>query len=156
MLSRISYLCWMFMLSRISYLIFLYPGGWYSARAEGPKYQEPLWSWGAGFASKLRCKSAFNSMWIRDALGHHRSWSTLVQVKVWCHFGVKPLSEQYWLFIKGVLWHSSECDFTRSAHEFNPQHVFGDYNFIITTTSPRGQWGNVFHSIVLHILSHLP
>ena len=99
----------------------------------------------------VRQLSAFNSMWIRYALGHHTSWSALVQVKAWCHFGAKPLSEQCWLVIKGVLWHSPESDFTRSAHKFSPQHVSGDYNFKITTASPRGQWGYVFHSIVLHI-----
>ena len=34
--------------------------------------------------------------------------------------------KQCWFIMKGVLWHSSECNFTRCAHEFNQWHVFGD------------------------------
>ena len=45
---------------------------------------------------------------------------------------------QCWLVITGVLWHSPESNFARSAHKLNP-YMFGDYTLKITTTSPRGQ-----------------
>ena len=32
-------------------------------------------------------------------------------------------------FIKGVQRHSPESSSTRSAHEFNVQHMFGDYTY---------------------------
>ena len=51
---------------------------------------------------------------------------------------------QCYLVIKGVLWHSLESNFTRSAHESNPWHVFGDFTFKITNASPRGQWAKLF------------
>ena len=35
------------------------------------------------------------------------------------------------------LWHSPESNFTRSARELNPWHVFRDYTFKITATSAR-------------------
>ena len=44
---------------------------------------------------------------------------------------------QSWLIIKGVLWHSSASNFTRSAHELNLWHVSRDYTFRMITTSPR-------------------
>ena len=60
---------------------------------------------------------------------------------------------QCWLTIKGDLWHSLESNFTRSPGEINPQHVFRNYTFEITSTSPRDglKWfmmmssnGNIF------------
>ena len=36
----------------------------------------------------------------------------------------KPSLNQCWLFIKGVLWHSFESDFTRSIHELNRKCVW--------------------------------
>ena len=41
---------------------------------------------------------------------------------------------------KGVLWHSLESNFLRSAHERALQHALGDYTYKITTTFPKGQW----------------
>ena len=38
---------------------------------------------------------------------------------------------QCWHIIKGVLWHSSKRKFTRSAHEFNPLHMFGPLGNLI-------------------------
>ena len=50
---------------------------------------------------------------------------------------------QCWLSIRGVLWHSPESSFTRSAHELNLQCTPRNYTFIIIITSPRDQWINL-------------
>ena len=53
------------------------------------------------------------------------------------------IMNQCWLITKGVLWHSPESSFKKSAHQLNPYQVFRDYSFKIIT-SPRGQWVNNF------------
>ena len=78
-----------------------------------------------------------------------RSGSTLPQVRAWCWSATSHYLNQCWLTIKGVLWHSHESNFTRSAHDLNPKHVFIDYMSQITTTSPRGQWVRK-HSVALY------
>ena len=50
---------------------------------------------------------------------------------------------RYWLYIRCVLQYSHESNFTINVHKLNPQHVFKNYTFKITTTSPRGQWVNL-------------
>ena len=49
-------------------------------------------------------------------------------------------SSQFWIIIKNFLLHWSESNFTRSAHELNPYHVFEIYTVKIKTTSSNGQW----------------
>ena len=46
--------------------------------------------------------------------------------------------------IKRVLGYPPESNFTRSGHEFNLWHAFGDYTYKIT--SPRGQWVNLLYN----------
>ena len=48
---------------------------------------------------------------------HQITWLTLVQVMAWCLMAPSHYLDQCWLIIKGVLWHSPECNFTRSAWE---------------------------------------
>ena len=86
-----------------------------------------------------------NSLWPSDAIQWHRLWSTLAKVKAWCPMRQSHYLNQCWLTLKGVLWHSSESNFTRSAHELNQQHVFRDYILKITTTFSSGQCVNTFH-----------
>ena len=64
-----------------------------------------------------------NSLWPSDAILRRK-------------YGSK--SAQCWL-IKGVLLHSFDSKFTRSAHRLNPWHVFGDYIYSIIVTSSRVQ-----------------
>ena len=40
------------------------------------------------------------------------------------------------------VWNSHESNFTRNSPELTPHHVFRDYTFYISTTSPGGQWIN--------------
>ena len=51
---------------------------------------------------------------------------------------------QYWLIITGVLWYLLERNFIRTAHELNPQHVFGHHIFLnhYHMWCPRYQWVN--------------
>ena len=69
--------------------------------------------------------------WLTDAKWRHRSGSTLTRVMDCCLTSPNYYLRQYWLGLniflfhnwlsaKGILWHSPECDFTRSAHEVNP------------------------------------
>ena len=46
-----------------------------------------------------------NSLWSSDAMWHHRTLSTLVQVKAWCPMAPSH-SNQCLLIISKVLWHS--------------------------------------------------
>ena len=48
---------------------------------------------------------------------HQITLSSLVQVMAWSHQAPSHYLNQCWLIIKGVLWHSPECNFTRSAWE---------------------------------------
>ena len=54
--------------------------------------------------------------------------------------------------IKWVLWHSTEI----SQEVLHPEHMFGNYILIFTTTPPKVQWVNVIQPSALfqgHILS---
>ena len=55
--------------------------------------------------------------------------------------GTKPLSESMFTYHQrcsvAFKWVQNGCNFTRSAHKLNLQHVFRDYTLTITTTSPR-------------------
>ena len=60
--------------------------------------------------------------------GDNKFESTLAQVKVCCLTAPSHYWTLYWLIIKGVMWHSPESNFTRSAHELNPS-MFDNYVF---------------------------
>ena len=80
------------------------------------------------------------------AIWQHKSGATLAQVMGLLPDGTKPLPEPILTIIKGILWHSTECNLTRSAHKLNPQQMFKDYTSAITTKSPRGQSVNSLQS----------
>ena len=72
----------------------------------------------------------------------------------WCRTAPSHYSNQCWLIIKGVLWHSPKKSLATSEHEVNLWHQFGDCTKI-TITYPRGQrvkglthWGRVMHICV--------
>ena len=75
------------------------------------------------------------------AISRHWSGSTSAQAMACCLLATSHYLNQYWLIIKSVLHHSPESTLTRSAHEIDPQPVFINYAFKITT-SPGGQWVN--------------
>ena len=58
----------------------------------------------------------FNSLWSSDAIWRHRSRSTLAQGMACCLTAPSHYLNQYWIFIKGVLWQSSGSNFP-SVHE---------------------------------------
>ena len=61
-----------------------------------------------------------------DATWQHRPGSTLAQIMVCCLTSPSHYMNQYWLFVKGVVWHSAESNFIRHAHALNPSNVSGD------------------------------
>ena len=52
------------------------------------------------------CFVVFNSLWPCDAIWHHRSWSTLVQVIACCLMAPSHYLNQCGLIISEVSWHS--------------------------------------------------
>ena len=95
----------------------------------------------------LRERRKFKSLWPSDAIWWHRSGSTLVQVMACRLTAPSHYWAQYWLIMKGVLWHSPKSDFTRSA---KPLHVHEDYSFKFTTTTSRDQWVQCAESEPVH------
>ena len=79
------------------------------------------------------------SLWSSDDIWWHRSESTLAEVMA-CSLSAHL--NQCWLIIKGFLWYSPESNFTRTAHEFNPLHVFKDCSFLNYHHISQGQWVN--------------
>ena len=59
---------------------------------------------------------SFNSLWPSDAKWWHRSGWTLVQVMACCLMAPSNYLNQCWLIIKGILWHSSESNLTRTVN----------------------------------------
>ena len=80
--------------------------------------------------------------WPGDATWRHRSGSTSAQGMTWCHQATSHSWTSIETCYQSGLWSSPESDFARSAHEINPEHVFGNHTCKMTTTSPRSQWIN--------------
>ena len=57
-----------------------------------------------------------NSLWHTDAIWRHRSGSTLVQVMACCLMAPSHYLNWCWLFMKDILWHSPESNFTATSH----------------------------------------
>ena len=60
-----------------------------------------------------------NSLWPCDVIWRHRSESPLAQVMVCCLMVSGHYLNQCWLITKGVLWHSTQCNFTRNVYKLN-------------------------------------
>ena len=58
-----------------------------------------------------------DALWTSDANWWQRSELTLAQVMACCLKAPSHYLNQCWLITKGVLWHSNESNFTRSAHQ---------------------------------------
>ena len=54
----------------------------------------------------------FNSLWPIDDIGHHRTWSSLVQVMTCCLTTPSHYMNQGWLIISEVSWQSIKSDLT--------------------------------------------
>ena len=83
-------------------------------------------------------------MWSSDAIWRHKYEKTLAQVMACCLTAPSPYPNKRRFIIKGVLWHSHGSHSSRSAHELNLYHVFGNYPFKRTNASLRGRWVNVW------------
>ena len=65
---------------------------------------------------KIKCSEMMIQLTV--AKWHHMAayiWVNIGLDNGWLPHNTKPLLNQYWLIIKGVLWHSPESNFTRSA-----------------------------------------
>ena len=85
--------------------------------------------------------SFFISLWPSDALGWHRSESTLAQVMACGLTAPSHYLKQCWRIISEVfwLWHSPEGNFTGNAQNIYPWYEFENDLSKITATSPMGQ-----------------
>ena len=50
---------------------------------------------------------------------HHKSWSTLVQIRAWCLTSPSPYLNQCWFDINRILCHSQNLNFTSNDHNNN-------------------------------------
>ena len=83
------------------------------------------------------------SLWPRDAIGSHRSGSTLVQVMAWCLTAPSHYLVQCWFLLSEVLWHSPEINFLVSTQATILHNEFENLTFEVSATSLMGQWVNV-------------
>ena len=81
-----------------------------------------------------------NSLWPSEAIWQHRSGTVFAQVMACCLMSPSYILNHFFLYIKVVLCHSHERNFTWSGFELNSCHMLVDYIFNITSASPRNQW----------------
>ena len=88
------------------------PQWWYNE----PGHQQP-WYWlrlqGIFFCFHGKCLVSYCKS--RDAVWHHRSSSTLVQVVAWHLMAPSHYLKQCWIIISKAQWHSSEDNFTKDT-----------------------------------------
>ena len=65
-----------------------------------------------------------NSSRPSDAIWRQLSWTTLAQVMACCLMAPSHYLNQYWLIIRGVLWHSTENSFAGIAQGINSGYEF--------------------------------
>ena len=82
-------------------------------------------------------RSSINWLWPYHTIWSHIYGPNLALVMTSCPKTTSHYFNQLWLIIK--LWHTSQSNITRSAHELGPYYVLGDYTFRSTTISPMGQ-----------------
>ena len=99
------------------------------------------WIW---FSFYIFClpPSSFLPLSHYDTIWRHRYGSTLVQIVVCCPMSPRHPLNQCWLMIESIIWHSHRRNFTISAYDLYPWHVFKGYIFKIAAISPRCQWVN--------------
>ena len=101
----------------------------------------------------VETSSAFDTLWLNDALWRRISWTSLVLVMACCLMTSSHHLNQCWLIISEILWHSS--DDTGNAQDICPWYECENYWFKITAASPSGQiksqliW--VLHMNVLYL-----
>ena len=82
----------------------------------------------------------FNSSWLNNAIRRHM-WVNIGSSNGFLSDGARPLLN---VNLPWILWHSPKSNFTRSAQDINPCNEFENYIIVITATSIRGQWVNVW------------
>ena len=85
---------------------------------------------------------SFNSLRPSDAIWRQWSWTTLAQVMACCLTAPSHYLNQCWLFIRGVLWHTSESSFAGIAQGIDSGYEFEKDILKNIFKSPRGQWVN--------------
>ena len=83
-----------------------------------------------------------NSLRPNEAIWRQRSGSSLAQVMACCLTAPSHYLNQYWLIMNLMLWHPPENNFIGISQNINSTNEFENYNFKITTVSPRVQWVN--------------
>ena len=82
----------------------------------------------------------FNSLRPSDAIWRQWSWTTLAQVMACCLTAPSHYLNQFWLIIRGVLWHTSESSFAGIAQGIDSGYEFEKDILKNIFKSPRGQW----------------
>ena len=103
-----------------------------------------MWGFCGNFAATF-----INSVCPSDTIWQHRSGSALAPAMACCLMAPSPYLHQCCLIIKGLLYHSPESNYKRSALKLSLQHAVRYYTFEITTTFPRGQWVKIIWSAKL-------
>ena len=85
-----------------------------------------------------------NSLCQSDVIWDHATWSALVKLMTYCLTALSPLPEPM-LIINGVLWHTSEGNFTGNAEDIYPWYEYENDQFTSTLEPPRGQWIDTQH-----------
>ena len=75
-----------------------------------------------------------------DVIRRHGSGSALAQIMTCCLTATSHQLNQFLLIISGVLWHSSEDNFTASIRITTLYNRSKNNTFRITATPPRDQW----------------
>ena len=90
------------------------------------------------------CMAVLANYGLETTNGVIKIWSILLQVMTGCRQAPSHYLHQCWLIISEVLWHSPDVIFTRNDQDdIYLWHVFENYSFKNTATSPRGQWIDV-------------
>ena len=95
-----------------------------------------------------------NSLWPSDVKWWPRAESVLVQVLACCLIAPNYSISQCWLIIEGVLCHWPVRNFTRSAHELYPLHVFQDLGQWVSSLWPSNViWWHTSGSTLAQVMA---
>ena len=95
---------------------------WFSKWLGARRQQAIIWNNIDNFDLDPQCHMTLqnlNPLQPRYTIWRHESGSTLAQIMACCLMAPSHYSNQCWLLINGVLWHSPMTDFTESAQNTN-------------------------------------
>ena len=79
-------------------------------------------------------KALLNSLWPIGAIWWYRTWLTLVQGMTHCLMAPSHCLNQYWLIMRGILWHSLLGSFIEK--DTRPWNVFKNTDFKLQLDLP--------------------